>query len=99
MRLGTYPKAPQPVILSLPKDGWRLREAVPFDKLRMLIWGFGQVLWLPVLLAFLVVAAGCAPAAMTASSPLSPVATPAPQPFQLTLVHSNDTWGYLLPCG
>jgi 2',3'-cyclic-nucleotide 2'-phosphodiesterase (5'-nucleotidase family) len=49
---------------------------------------------LPVLVIVLILA-GCMPA----SSPLSPVATPAPQPFQLTLVHSNDTWGYLLPCG
>jgi hypothetical protein len=54
---------------------------------------------LPFLLAFLIVSAGCAPAATPAASPLSPLATPAPQQFQLTLVHSNDTWGYLLPCG
>jgi 2',3'-cyclic-nucleotide 2'-phosphodiesterase (5'-nucleotidase family) len=71
--------------------GWngpsRLLER--FDMRRILLF----------LLAFLIVSAGCAPAAMPATSPLSPVATPAPQPFQLTLVHSNDTWGYLLPCG
>ena len=53
---------------------------------------------LPVLVIVLILA-GCAPAAMPAASPLSPAATAAPQPFQLTLVHSNDTWGYLLPCG
>jgi 2',3'-cyclic-nucleotide 2'-phosphodiesterase (5'-nucleotidase family) len=52
----------------------------------------------PVLVIVLILA-GCAPAAMRATSPLAPVATPAPQPLQLTLVHSNDTWGYLLPCG
>ena len=53
---------------------------------------------LPVLVIVLVLT-GCALGAMPAASPLSPVATPAPQAFQLTLVHSNDTWGYLLPCG
>ena len=53
---------------------------------------------LPVL-AIVLIVAGCMPAAGPASSPLSPAGTAAPQPFQLTLVHSNDTWGYLLPCG
>jgi hypothetical protein len=53
---------------------------------------------LPVL-AIVLILAGCMPAAGPASSPLSPVATPVPQTFQLTLVHSNDTWGYLVPCG
>lgn len=58
----------------------------------------------PLLLVLVIAAmgcatAGCAPAAMPAASPLSPVATPGPQPFQLTVVHSNDTWGYLVPCG
>lgn len=57
---------------------------------------------LPVLIVVLLLA-GCAPAALPVqpglgASPL-PAATRAPQPFQLTLVHSNDTWGYLLPCG
>ncbi|MBK9234302.1 MAG: hypothetical protein IPO15_26585 [Anaerolineae bacterium] len=28
-----------------------------------------------------------------------PAATPAPQPLRLVLLHTNDTWGYLWPCG
>ena len=29
-----------------------------------------------------------------------PVEQPAPSaPLRLTILHSNDTWGYLLPCG
>jgi len=53
----------------------------------------------PFLLAVLILAAGCVPAAapvqpMPGASPLQ-----APQPLQLTVVHSNDTWGYLEPCG
>lgn len=30
---------------------------------------------------------------------LSPAPSATPGPFQLTVVHSNDTWGYLFPCG
>lgn len=49
-----------------------------------------------LLLALLVLAAGCVPAA----APAHPAASgAAPQPFQLALLHTNDTWGYLLPCG
>ena len=36
--LSAYPKTPRPGILSLSKDGWRLRRALPFDKLRVLNW-------------------------------------------------------------
>ena len=34
-------------------------------------------------------------------SPVPPTATPVPQgsPFTLTLLHTNDTWGYTRPCG
>ncbi len=52
------------------------------------------------------------PPSPLASSPLSadlasPLPTQAPPtltaeailPFELTVLHSNDTWGYLLPCG
>jgi hypothetical protein len=28
-----------------------------------------------------------------------PTVTPTPSPLQLTIIHTNDTWGYLLPCG
>lgn len=57
-----------------------------------------------VLLAFL--ATGCvapiasAPApseSATTASPALPM--PSPEPLALTVVHSNDTWGYLDPCG
>jgi len=38
-----------------------------------------------------------------ASPDKSPVASPAvtlsPASFQLTVLHTNDTWGYLFPCG
>jgi hypothetical protein len=56
---------------------------------------------LPILLGLLVLAAGCMPATLPAqpAPAASPLATAAPQPFQLTVLHSNDTWGYLLPCG
>ncbi|MCU0509714.1 MAG: hypothetical protein MUC34_15250 [Anaerolineae bacterium] len=42
--------------------------------------------------------------AMTACASLpaiSPAASPgaSTDPFELTVVHSNDTWGYLDPCG
>lgn len=30
-------------------------------------------------------------------TPVPPTATPAP--FVLSLLHTNDTWGYMLPCG
>ena len=36
-------------------------------------------------------------------APKPPVASPAvtlpPASFQLTVLHTNDTWGYLFPCG
>ena len=38
----------------------------------------------------------------TPRSATSPVATVRPAssaPFQLTVLHTNDTWGYLVPCG
>jgi len=38
----------------------------------------------------------------TPRSATSPVATAPPAssaPFQLTVLHTNDTWGYLVPCG
>jgi 2',3'-cyclic-nucleotide 2'-phosphodiesterase (5'-nucleotidase family) len=39
-------------------------------------------------------------AALTACAP-QPAAPAGAQtgPFELTVVHSNDTWGYLDPCG
>lgn len=39
------------------------------------------------------------PQSAPALSPLSPVASPTPGPLTLTLIHSNDTWGYVDPCG
>jgi 2',3'-cyclic-nucleotide 2'-phosphodiesterase (5'-nucleotidase family) len=50
--------------------------------------------------------AGCMPpmAAPGRPGPLaSPLNAPAPTatagPLQLTILHTNDTWGYFLPCG
>jgi hypothetical protein len=42
--------------------------------------------------------------APTAPAPLptltaSPQPTAPPPPIELTVIQSNDTWGYLLPCG
>ena len=33
------------------------------------------------------------------SSVASPAVTLSPASFQLTVLHTNDTWGYLFPCG
>lgn len=54
---------------------------------------------IPLLLVLLVLTAGCIPTAAPAGP--APAGSPlqTPQPFQLTLLHTNDTWGYLLPCG
>jgi hypothetical protein len=52
------------------------------------------------LLSLAMLAAGCGPA--PSSGQATPAATLGPlakRTLQLTLVHSNDTWGYLLPCG
>jgi hypothetical protein len=38
---------------------------------------------------------GAAPAPTTPPSELRPT----PQPVAITILHTNDTWGYLLPCG
>ncbi|MDY7039621.1 MAG: hypothetical protein SVX38_02015 [Chloroflexota bacterium] len=29
----------------------------------------------------------------------SPTPSATPQPITLTILHTNDTWGYVLPCG
>ncbi len=66
-------------------------------------------------LAMTALAAGCSVrSGSLARSPLSPVATP-PRPrasivpteqasppapsMELVVLHTNDTWGYVLPCG
>jgi 2',3'-cyclic-nucleotide 2'-phosphodiesterase (5'-nucleotidase family) len=28
-----------------------------------------------------------------------PTSTPTPRPIELTVLHTNDTWGYSEPCG
>jgi 2',3'-cyclic-nucleotide 2'-phosphodiesterase (5'-nucleotidase family) len=30
---------------------------------------------------------------------MPPAPTALPKPLDLTIIHTNDTWGYLLPCG
>jgi len=51
------------------------------------------------LAAFTVFSAGCL--SLPSPSDISPLApTPVTRdPLGLTIVHSNDTWGYLEPCG
>jgi hypothetical protein len=60
--------------------------------------------WAAGALVVLFVLAGCAPAparTTNATSPLSPLAAPAVKagPLALTILHSNDTWGYVDACG
>lgn len=53
---------------------------------------------LVVLVASAVLSAGCVPLPrLDAVSPLAPSSTE--DSLELTIVHSNDTWGYLTPCG
>ncbi len=54
--------------------------------------------YLLILLWVALLSGGCGAGARPAST-VSLVPTPAPQPLQLTILHTNDTWGYLLPCG
>jgi len=39
--------------------------------------------------------AGCAPPTVAPQ----PTATPVPPPLAVSLLHTADTWGYVLPCG
>lgn len=60
--------------------------------------------WAAGVLVVLIMLAGCAPVPVrttTATSPLSPLAVPTAQagPLALTILHSNDTWGYVDACG
>jgi len=54
---------------------------------------------LVMLFAFTILSAGCL--SLPNSSVVSPLATPpvTKGPLGLMIVHSNDTWGYLEPCG
>lgn len=49
-----------------------------------------------MLLVGLAILSACA--SIPAASPVAPAGTPT-GPFELTILHSNDTWGYLDPCG
>lgn len=52
-----------------------------------------------LLLAGLVLfGAGCQPLPAP-TPPASQAAATLPGPLDLTIVHSNDTWGYVNPCG
>jgi hypothetical protein len=35
----------------------------------------------------------------SATSPVATAPPASPASFQLTVLHTNDTWGYLVPCG
>jgi 2',3'-cyclic-nucleotide 2'-phosphodiesterase (5'-nucleotidase family) len=52
------------------------------------------------LLSLLILATACTSPADSTPAP-APAGRPTepPQPFTVTVVHTNDTWGYLLPCG
>jgi hypothetical protein len=50
------------------------------------------------LVALVFVSAGCL--SLPTPGAVSPIApSPAQSRLDLTIVHSNDTWGYLTPCG
>lgn len=54
--------------------------------------------WATGLLLALALLTGCVPA--PAGAPAASTATTAArEPLTLTIVHTNDTWGYLRPCG
>ncbi len=57
---------------------------------------------IPALLILFLIA-GCypadAPSPPATSIPTVLPPTASPQPLELTILHTNDTWGYLLPCG
>lgn len=59
-----------------------------------------------IALLLLAVLSACQAAPLTAPAPGAvqpapppPPETPAPQPLRLVILHTNDTWGYLWPCG
>ncbi|MGQ9627244.1 MAG: hypothetical protein ACUVV0_10125 [Anaerolineae bacterium] len=63
-----------------------------------------KVKFFPVLVLLATLASGCASGTLPFSSETStpaPTLTPTstPAPFNLTILSTNDTWGYLLPCG
>lgn len=39
------------------------------------------------------------PVAPTATPTVAPAAAPPEEAIEIAIVHSNDTWGYILPCG
>jgi 2',3'-cyclic-nucleotide 2'-phosphodiesterase (5'-nucleotidase family) len=58
------------------------------------------VLALLGLVAMVVAACQALPPVATTSSPANTTTAAKPAgPLNLTIVHSNDTWGYLRPCG
>jgi 2',3'-cyclic-nucleotide 2'-phosphodiesterase (5'-nucleotidase family) len=52
-------------------------------------------------LSLLILAAACTSPAGSAlrATALAFRRTEPPKPFSITVIHTNDTWGYLLPCG
>jgi len=49
------------------------------------------ILWAVLILSV----AGCSPGIPTSALP----PTPTPEPLELVVLHTNDTWGYVFPCG
>jgi hypothetical protein len=45
--------------------------------------------------ALVAMLAACTPPALVPP----PTATPVPPPLAVSLLHTSDTWGYVLPCG
>ncbi len=58
-----------------------------------------RLVFLPLVL--LILASGCYPIGQVNAPASAPVVPPTaqPKPLTLTILHTNDTWGYLLPCG
>jgi len=55
------------------------------------------ILWAVLILSV----AGCSPGIPTPTLPPTapPTPTPTPEPLELVVLHTNDTWGYVFPCG
>ncbi len=44
--------------------------------------------------ALILLLAGCLPTPLPPEPP-----APTPEPLELVVLHTNDTWGYIFPCG
>lgn len=50
-----------------------------------------------LLAVLMLIAASCSSPGTPVPSSFTP--TPTPEPIELVVLHTNDTWGYVFPCG